>query len=527
MMHTLVWRRRATLSGMHATTPAWVRDAVFYQVFPDRLARSGRVTAPGELEPWDAEPTVTGFKGGDLYGVVAHLDRLRRLGVTALYLNPVFTSASNHRYHTDDYFSVDPLLGGDDALRELLDEAHARGMRVVLDGVFNHCGRGWWPFHHVAENGRGSPYRDWFYLADDVRRGDRGIHPFPTHDQLAEIAALHDEGTAYGIASRAVLGFEAWWDLPALPKLNLDHPRLREEILDVSEHWIRLGIDGWRLDVAEEVGADFWREFRARVRSANPEAYLVAEVWHHKPEWLRGDMFDAFMNYPLALAILGFAAQDHLDEGIVVPAEYEGKLAVFDGAALWERIEELAAVNPPAVTAVQLNLLGSHDTPRARTICGDDLDAMRLATLLQMTLPGAPCIYYGDEIGMSGTMDPLCRRPFPDDPVAWEREPYPWIADLVALRHSSPALRDAELTLLGTEGPAVAYLRRAGDEAFAVVANAGSEPLLMHLELPFGPGSARMMPLRGEAAGTRSADLADRTLHVAVPARDGIVVRLS
>ncbi len=173
---------------MIITTPAWVRDAVFYQVFPDRLARSGRVEAPGEMEPWDAEPTVDGFKGGDLYGVVAHLDRLQRLGITALYLNPVFTSASNHRYHTDDYYNVDPLLGGNDALRELLDEAHARDMRVVLDGVFNHCGRGWWPFHHVAENGARSPYRDWFNLAPDVRDGSRGISPFPTAEQLAEIA---------------------------------------------------------------------------------------------------------------------------------------------------------------------------------------------------------------------------------------------------------------------------------------------------------------------------------------------------
>ena len=220
---------------MDIHTPAWVRDAVFYQVFPDRLARSGRVPAPGELEPWDAEPTSHGFKGGDLYGVVEHLDRLRRLGVTALYLNPVFASASNHRYHTDDYFQVDPLLGGNEALRELLDAAHARDMRVVLDGVFNHSGRGWWPFHHLLENGMQSPYRDWFYLADGVRAGTQPLNAFPTDAQLAEMDARHGgPGIPRGQRSRETLGYEAWWDLPALPKIRLDDPQARDHILEVS-----------------------------------------------------------------------------------------------------------------------------------------------------------------------------------------------------------------------------------------------------------------------------------------------------
>ena len=511
---------------MNIETPAWVRDAVFYQVFPDRLARSGRVEAPGELEPWDTEPTVEGFKGGDLYGVVAHLDRLVKLGINALYLNPVFASASNHRYHTDDYYHVDPLLGGNEALRELLDEAHVRGMRVVLDGVFNHSGRGWWPFHHVLENGMQSPYRDWFSLSAGVRAGTQALSPFPSDRQLAEIDAGHAAGSPAGSLSREILGYEAWWDLPKLPKINLDEPHARELILDVSEFWIRFGIDGWRLDVPEEVGADFWREFHARVRAVNPEAYLVAEIWHDKPEWLRGDMFDAFMNYPLALAVLGFSAQDHLDIGIHVPFEYEGKLAPLSGPALWERIEELQRVNHPAVTAVQLNLLGSHDTPRARTICGGDIDSIRLAALLQLTLPGAPCIYYGDEIGMEGIMDPMCRRAFPVDPGEWERDPYPWMADVIALRHSSRAFRDAELALLGTSRAAVAYLRRSGDEAFAVIVNAASEVLTIELTLPLPLRAAELVPLRGCAAGERTAALFGDLLTVTVPARDGVVVRL-
>ena len=513
---------------MAIKTPAWVRDAVFYQVFPDRFARSGRVRAPGPLEPWADPPTEHGVKGGDLYGVVEHLDRLRRLGVNALYLNPVFASASNHRYHTDDYDHVDPLLGGDDALRELVDQAHARDMRVVLDGVFNHCGRGWWPFHHVLENGPRSPYRDWFHLDAGVLEGTRPLSPFPSDAQLAEISARQAAGAPMGSGSREILGYEAWWDMPALPKLDLDQPEVRSAILGVVEHWTRFGIDGWRLDVAEEVGADFWREFRQRVRAANPEAYLVAEIWQHKPEWLQGDMFDAFMNYPLTRAILGFSAQGHLDRSQRVPIGYQGAdaLVPVDGSELWARIEELRAINDPAVSAVQLNLLGSHDTPRARSLCGGDLDSIRLATLLQMTLPGAPCIYYGDEIGMRGTMDPDCRGAFPADPDEWQLEPHDWIADLAALRHSSRAMRDGDLTLLASKGLALAYLRRDGADAFAIVFNAGEEPLGWELSLPFAIESAEAVALRSERPGRLTVATSASGLRVSAPPRHGGVVRL-
>ncbi len=511
---------------MHIDTPAWVRDAVFYQVFPDRLARSGRVEAPGELEPWAAEPSTRGLKGGDLYGVVAHLDRLQRLGVNALYLNPVFASASNHRYHTDDYYNVDPLLGGNDALRELLDAAHARGMRVVLDGVFNHCGRGWWPFHHVLENGVQSPYSDWFHLSAGVRAGTQELSPFPSSAQLAEIGHRQAEGAPMGSASKEVLGYECWRDLPALPKIDLGEPHARELILGVAEFWIRFGIDGWRLDVAEEIGADFWREFHTRVRAVRPDAYLVAEVWHHMPEWLQGDMFDAFMNYPLTMAIVGFAAAGRLDPSVPLPFEYQGRLEPLDGGGFWARIEQVVAANHPDVTAVQLNLLDSHDTPRLRTMCGGDLASLRLATLVQMTLPGAPCVYYGDEIGLHGSADPECRRAFPTDPADWEREPHAWLADLIALRHSSRALRDAELAPLGATRAAVAYLRRDGDEAFAVVVNAGDDALDWELELVPQATTVQLMPLRGSVPGEHSAQIIDGRLRVALPGRDGIVVRL-
>ena len=326
---------------------------------------------------------------------------------------------------------------------------------------------------------------------------------------------------------RQVLGYECWWDLPALPKIDLDEPHAREHILEVAERWVRFGIDGWRLDVAEEIGADFWREFHQRVRAVDPEAYIVGEVWVHKPEWLQGDMFDAFMNYPLTVAIMGFAAQEHLDPEVPVPFEYIGQLQAFSGAELWARVQELESVNPPEVTAVQLNLLGSHDTPRIRTFCGGDLDAVRLAMLLQMTLPGAPCIYYGDEIGMDGSDDPGCRRAFPADPTEWEREPYPWLADLVALRHSSLAFRDAESSLLAAEGPAIAYLRREGSDAFVVVVNAGNASVTLELPLGVEASAAEVVPLRGGAVDGRTAVLDGGVLRVSLAGRDGMVARLT
>ncbi|MDQ3127322.1 MAG: alpha-amylase family glycosyl hydrolase, partial [Chloroflexota bacterium] len=232
---------------MPIDVPAWAADAVFYQVFPDRFVRSGRVPAPGPYEPWDDAPTQAGYKGGDLLGLVDRLDDLADLGISGLYLNPVFSAASNHRYNATDYLSVDPLLGGDAALRTLVDGAHERGMRVLLDGVFNHSGRGFFPFQHVLESGIASPYRDWFYLDGDVLAGRRGIDAYPPGDR----GGLHDRA-----------GFRAWWNIPSLPKLRVENPQVREYLFGVAEHWLRFGIDGWRLDVPADIEDEsFWPEF--------------------------------------------------------------------------------------------------------------------------------------------------------------------------------------------------------------------------------------------------------------------------
>ncbi|MET0771660.1 MAG: glycoside hydrolase family 13 protein [Candidatus Limnocylindrales bacterium] len=513
---------------MSVETPRWARDAVFYQIFPDRFASSERVPKPGPMEPWDAPPTVHGYKGGDLLGIVEHLDDLADLGVTALYLTHIFTSASNHRYHTDDYLHVDPLLGGDAALRELLDEAHARDMRVVLDGVFNHCGRGFWPFHHVAEAGIRSPYLDWFHIDRDRLAAGRPLVVYPGPEQEAEIRRLTHEGMGPGEASKRILGYEGWWGLPALPKLRVDHPDTRAHLLDVAEHWLRFGIDGWRLDVAEEIPGDFWEEFRQRCRAVRPDAYLVAEIWTPKPEWLTGRHFDALMDYPLAEAVLGYAAGDALDARVVDQHdEYRRYVIRRDGASFAGELERLLRLYDPAVTAVMLNLLGSHDAPRMRTVMGDSVEAVRIASLLQMTLPGAPCVYYGDEIGMRGEQDPRNRGAFPWDRSAWDGALRAYVRDLIGLRMRHAALRDGELAVLGAAEGAFAMARRAAGERFVVATNADRVERHLEVALPDGWGSisgVTAVDLHETAPGTCAAT-ADGLALVVAP-RSGVIVRI-
>ncbi len=493
---------------MSIDTPDWVRDAVFYQVFPDRFARSGRVAAPGPLEPWATPPTMSGFKGGDLYGIADRLDELGELGISALYLTPIFSSASNHRYHAYDYLAVDPLLGGDEALRELLDRAHDRGIRVILDGVFNHCGRGFWPFHHVLETGAASPYRGWFHLDQAVLDGTRSLNAYPERG---------------GVAGDPWLGYKAWWGIPALPKFDTDHPAAREYLLGVAEHWLRFGIDGWRLDVPAEIDDEaFWQEFRRRCRAIDPEAYLVGEIWDEAPDWLQGDRFDALMNYPLGTAILGFVGAGHLDtETIRRHDTYRRMLHPLDGRAFGRILEHLMTNYDPAVVAVQLNLVGSHDTPRALTVLGRDRAALRLAILLQATLPGAPCVYYGDELGLEGGSDPECRAAYPADPAAGDLALRGFTATAFRARRDEIALRRGTVRVVAAEGAALAYLREAGGRIALVALNPGPEPVA--LTVPAGP-AVRSLDLADLPTGSVSNDPAGRGRLVRLPAQGALVL---
>ena len=518
---------------MPAETPDWVRDAVFYQIFPDRFAKSERVPKPGHLEAWDSPPTRHGFKGGDLLGVVEHLDYLAELGITALYFNPIFQSASNHRYHTYDYLAVDPLLGGNAALRELLDAAHARDMRVVLDGVFNHASRGFWPFHHVMETGRDSPYRDWFYFDDDALEAGRQVRAYPETPQVLDTSDVPDDQRA-GAKSLWTYGYRAWWDLPALPKLNTDNPEVREYLFGVAEHWIRQGADGWRLDVPLEISDDtFWQEFRRRVRAVNPDAYIVAEVWHGQPRYLQGDQFDAYMNYPLGAAIISFTGAEHLDRRVLHQQFIlDAEVQPIDGPEFARRVEHGLALYPPAAVAVQLNLIDSHDTPRFLAMTSGDKAALRLATLLQMTLPGAPSIYYGDEIGMTGEQDPGCRGSFPwNDRGAWDLELLAFTQSVVAVRRASAVLRRGGYRTAAGQGPAMAFVRTPlpgiDGPAMVVAINSGEPDISLELDLPeLADGQLTAIPLAGMQAGV-GADAAVRDGHatVSVPGHSGLVLR--
>jgi cyclomaltodextrinase len=436
------------MSDTHIETPAWVRDAVFYQIFPDRFAKSDKVHKPRNLQGWDDTPTFHSYKGGDLLGVVERLDYLVDLGVNAIYFNPIFQSASNHRYHTHDYYNVDPLLGGNAALRTLIDEAHARGIKVVLDGVFNHASRGFFQFHDIMENGPFSPYIDWFK-----------IEGWPLN--------------AYNESEKP--NYEAWWDLHALPKFNTSNRDVREFLMGVAEYWLHFGIDGWRLDVPAEIKDDsFWQEFRRRVKAINPEAYIVGEIWHDARHWLKGDQFDAVMNYLFTKLCIEFFIAGEVDPALV------------KGSSLWPvrdigshefglEIEALLKLYPAEVTAVQMNLLDSHDTARFITMANGDWSALCMATLFQMVYPGAPCIYYGDEIGMAGGRDPLSRGGFPWETERWHTDVRDFFKKAVALRQNYPPLRHGKYTTLYAHDTIYALARYLPGECLVVIFNVGKE----------------------------------------------------
>lgn len=480
-------------------TPEWVKDAVFYQIFPDRFARSSRVPKPPRLEPWEAPPTFHGFKGGDLIGIVERLDYLEELGITAIYLNPIFQSTANHRYHTFDYWRVDPILGGNQAFHELLDVAHARGMRIILDGVFNHASRGFFQFNHILENGPASPYLDWF-----VVRG------FPLH--------AYDE--------RRPPNYEAWWNLHALPKFNHDNPEVREFLWQVGEHWVREGIDGWRLDVPGEITTPgFWEEFRRRVKAINPEAYLVGEIWHHADDWLRGDRFDGVMNYQLTRACLGFFVGDQIDHGLVEGIGY-APVPIMDAPAFAREVESLLGRYPHEATLAQLNLLDSHDTARFLTIARGDVTALKLAVLFLMIYPGAPCIYYGDEIGLEGKRDPDSRRAFPwDKPETWNVELFNWFKQCIALRKAHPALRRGAYRSLYAAGQVYACARYDKEDVFVVAFNAGRETARVAVDVsdvPAAPGKAFADVWRN---GKGVPVFPQQILEIEIPPRDARVLR--
>jgi len=416
------------------TVPDWVQDAVFYQIFPDRFANGNLDNDPANVQAWGSPPTVWGFQGGDLAGILQHFDYLLDLGVNAIYFNPIFQATSNHRYNTTDFYRIDPKLGTMEDFKLLLDTAHRHGMRVVLDGVFNHCGRGFFAFNDVLENQEHSPYLSWFHVKH-----------------------LPVEAYLWGDA-RDYLG---WWEMKHLPKFNTNTPAVRRYILDVARYWVEQGIDGWRLDVPNEIDDDaFWAEFRHVLKTTNPDVYLLGEIWTADLRWVGEGHFDGLMHYPVRDGLLRLLFAGTLD----IPQFAEKMKSLLD---FYPRENAYAMYVP----------LGSHDTERLLTKVDGDVRKAKLAFLFQFAYPGAPAVYYGDEIGLTGGKDPECRAAFPWDEQQWNTELRDWVKSLIALRKRSSALRRGDYLCLCMDATEAcfAFARLDGDEQVLTTMNASSD----------------------------------------------------
>ncbi len=356
-------------------TPVWVNDTVWYQIFPDRFC-NGRVDNDGEdVLPWQTGPVKRTEKyGGDLEGIRQRLPYLEKLGVTGIYLNPIMEAETNHKYDTKDYTKIDPAFGDDETMKRLVMEAHGRGIRVMVDAVFNHCGRKFAPWLDVQEKGRESQYADWFMVQDwtDIRR----------HENTRD-------GRFYSFA------FADW-----MPKLNTNNEEVIRYFCGVCEEWIRkYDIDGIRFDVGNEVSHYFLKRMRRHLKKIKPDIYLLGEIWHDAIQWLAGDEYDSVMNYPLMSGIHDFFLDSLADR-----EEFE------------RMVNRCYTMYMQQSNNVLFNLLDSHDTERLMNRFHDlDIFYQQLAVLF--TLPGSPCIYYGTEIAMEGGFDPDCRRCMPWDEI--------------------------------------------------------------------------------------------------------------
>ena len=469
------------------TTPDWLAGGVLYQIFPDRFAASGEPKADvpadrvmhadwNELPEWrpDAQGRVwnNDFFGGDLKGVEQKLDYLQSLGVTCLYLNPIFESHSNHRYDTADYTRIDPLLGDEADLRSLTAAAAARGIRVLLDGVFSHTGSDSIYFNRErrypvdgAYNSPNSPYADWYHFRH-----------WPND---------------YG----------SWWGFQTLPEVEETSPAFMEYINGpdgIAARWLRAGAAGWRLDVADELPDAFLDALRQRVKATDPDAIVLGEVWEdasnkesygHRRRYLLGEQLDSVMNYPFRDAILGYLLG--------------GSAADFINK-VWSVVENY----PPQTLRLLMNHIGTHDTERALTLLGGEpsygrgrswqaqqrmspdqralaLRRMRLAALLQFALPGVPCIYYGDEAGLEGYKDPFNRHTYP-----WGGEDadlLDWYRHLGAARREAAVLAEGGFAPVPAPDGVVCFARR-GAGALLCVANGTDREQVMHLPADFAQG---------------------------------------
>ncbi len=410
--------------------PSWVKDAIFYQIFPERFANGDKSNDPPNVEAWGGVPKSKNYFGGDLQGIIDHLDYIASLGVNCLYLNPIFWSTCNHKYHAKDYLKIDPQFGDEKTFRRLVDECHRRGIRIILDGVFNHTGVDFFAFEDIKKHGKKSKYVKWY-----------NIYSFPV-----------------GPPNKP--NYECWWNYGDLPKLMTHNPEVRDHLYEVTEHWMKFGIDGWRLDVPNEIPHPFWVEWRKLVKKLNPEAYIVGEIWDDGTSWLQGDQFDAVMNYRFRNAALDFFVN-----GKTTATQFSSSL------------DSTRKMYPTEVNFVMQNLLGSHDTERLLTLCNDDKEIMKLAWLFQMTYVGAPMVYYGDEIGMRGGKDPACRGTMVWEDNKQDKDLLTFIKELIRLRNENRSLRRGSFSSvkIDDKNNLFAFARESDGQTAIVVLNNGDE----------------------------------------------------
>lgn len=363
------------------SAPTWVKDTVWYQIFPERFANGDASLDLPHTLPWGSQTKVTNEMhfGGDLKGVIEKLDYIKDLGATGIYFTPIFEAPTTHKYDTIDYFKIDPSFGDNATFKLLVQEAHKRGIRVMLDAVFNHCGFKHPYFQDVVKHGYDSEYAQCFHLLSEP------VINFPLNEQgFPKLSREFKEG---------MLNYETFAFTPNMPKWRTGNPVAQAYLLDVATYWIEeYDIDGWRLDVSNEVSHEFWRMFRQHVKAIKPDVFILGENWDDSTSWLRGEQFDSVMNYELTYPIWHLLSNE---------AEY----ADYDVQKFQNDVSKLLVMYPKNITPYLFNLLDSHDTSRLKTMLHDDDALVKLAFLMQMSFSGSPSVYYGSEIGLTGVHD--------------------------------------------------------------------------------------------------------------------------
>ena len=421
--------------------PDWVSKTVWYQIFPERFANGNAELIPEGALDWDSSirPKSSDFFGGDLQGIINHLDYLQDLGITGLYLCPIFESPSNHKYNTTDYFEIDRHFGDKETFRQLVEQAHLRGMKVMLDAVFNHIGDQSAQWQDVLKHGEKSAYKDWFHIQKFPVMNDKLMNPkeLPYH--------------TFAFASY-------------MPKLNTANPEVKDYLLNVATYWIEhFDIDAWRLDVANEVDHQFWRDFRKAVLAKKPDLYILGEVWHTSQPWLNGDEFHAVMNYPLSDSI-----KDYFLSRSKKTSQF---ISEINCQSMYYKQQ---------ISEVMFNLLDSHDTERILATAQGDIQLVKSALAFLFLQRGTPCIYYGTELELGGGMDPDCRRVMPWDRVSSSNDMLNFMKNLIQLRKEiADIIQHGKFTLEETEPNVLALEWEDDHQVIRAIFNQSKENYLL------------------------------------------------